>query len=325
MTDAQEAASTPLPQFPIEIAPPDISPWLAGNTGIPGVTCFDSGRPGPHLVLLALTHGNEFAGAIALDTLLRGGIRPLRGRLSIAFANLDAFARFDAGNPTTSRFVDEDLNRLWDVGVLDGPRQSSELARARALRPLIESADVLVDLHSMLWPSDPLILCGLTRQGRALGLAIGVPPLIVADGGHLGGRRLIDYRRFAADAPGPAAVLVEAGQHWRQSTARTSLDAVTAALHHLGMVDPAALPPPPASPRRRFAAVTQVVTACTASFSFVREFHGGEVIGRRNTVIAMDGDTEIRTPHDDCMMIMPSLRPSRGHTAVRLARVEAAG
>jgi hypothetical protein len=34
----------------------------------------------------------------------------------------------------------------------------------------------------------------------------------------------------------------------------------------------------------------------------------------------MDGDTEIRTPHDDCLLVMPSLRPSRGHTAVRLAR-----
>ncbi len=34
----------------------------------------------------------------------------------------------------------------------------------------------------------------------------------------------------------------------------------------------------------------------------------------------MDGAAEIRTPHDDCLLVMPSLRPSRGHTAVRLAR-----
>jgi hypothetical protein len=37
-------------------------------------------------------------------------------------------------------------------------------------------------------------------------------------------------------------------------------------------------------------------------------------------VIAHDGDQPIRTPHDDCLLVMPSLRPSRGHTAVRLAR-----
>ena len=43
---------------------------------------------------------------------------------------------------------------------------------------------------------------------------------------------------------------------------------------------------------------------------------------RRDTLIAMDGETEIRTPHDNCLLVMPSLRPSRGHTAVRLGRFE---
>ena len=41
---------------------------------------------------------------------------------------------------------------------------------------------------------------------------------------------------------------------------------------------------------------------------------------RRHTLIATDGTLEIRTPHDECLLVMPSLRPSRGHTAVRLAR-----
>ena len=54
--------------------------------------------------------------------------------------------------------------------------------------------------------------------------------------------------------------------------------------------------------------------------AFVRAFRGGDVVPLRNTLIGMDGDTEIRTPHDDCLLVMPSLRPSRGHTAVRLAR-----
>ena len=68
--------------------------------------------------------------------------------------------------------------------------------------------------------------------------------------------------------------------------------------------------------------MTRVVTAMTANFSFTQEYRGGDVIVRRNTVIALDGSTEIRTPHNDCLLVMPSLRPSRGHTAVRLARFE---
>ena len=62
------------------------------------------------------------------------------------------------------------------------------------------------------------------------------------------------------------------------------------------------------------------VTAATGSFAFLQPFRGGDVIAQRNTLIALDGGLEIRTPHDDCLLVMPSLRPSRGHTAVRLAR-----
>jgi hypothetical protein len=53
---------------------------------------------------------------------------------------------------------------------------------------------------------------------------------------------------------------------------------------------------------------------------FTQVFQGGDVVHRRHTLIAIDGGVEIRTPHDDCLLVMPSLRPSRGHTAVRLAR-----
>ena len=66
------------------------------------------------------------------------------------------------------------------------------------------------------------------------------------------------------------------------------------------------------------------VTAATSAFVFVQPYRGGDIIARRNTLIALDGDTEIRTPYDDCLLVMPSLRPSRGHTAVRLARFVAA-
>jgi hypothetical protein len=62
------------------------------------------------------------------------------------------------------------------------------------------------------------------------------------------------------------------------------------------------------------------VTAVTNGFAFVQSWRGGDVVPRRNTLLALDGGTEIRTPYDDCLLVMPSLRPSRGHTAVRLAR-----
>ena len=92
---------------------PDLSAWRAGNTGTPGVWHFDSGVPGRHVMISALVHGNELCGAWALKGLLEAALRPQKGRLTLAFCNLDAFDRFDTGNHDASRFTDEDLNRQW--------------------------------------------------------------------------------------------------------------------------------------------------------------------------------------------------------------------
>jgi predicted deacylase len=316
--------SHPLPEFQVNLERPDISPWIAGNTGIPGITTVDSGQPGPHVAVVCLMHGNEFAGAIVLDQLLRANIKPLQGRLSFGFINLTAFNRFDPKRPTASRFIDEDMNRVWDITNLDGPRRSIELDRAREIRPFVDTVDVLLDLHSMLWPSEPLILSGAPAKGGTLAIGIGTPALVVADQGHVNGRRMIDYLRFSNPATPATACLVEAGQHWEQQTVDTMRASVAGLLRHLALAEPGASLPvaAPHTAPIRFAKVTTAVTAVTSQFSFVRAYRGGDIVPRRNTLIAMDGETEIRTPHDDCLLVMPSLRPSRGHTAVRLARFE---
>lgn len=313
-------AQPPLPSFEVQVTAPDISRWLAGNTGIRGFITRESDVAGPHVALLAIAHGNEVAGAIVLDRLLTAGLTPVRGRLTFGFINIAAYERFDPRQPTVSRFVDEDMNRLWDTSVLDSARRSTELDRAREIRPLIDTVDVAFDLHSMLWPSDPLILCGTSPKGKRLALGAGVPGLVVADQGHASGRRIIDYPRFADATTECAASLVEAGQHWQQATVDTMFASLSGLLRHLDLVAPHPVLTEPVQPVQRFAEVTMAVTAASSNFAFVQPYRGGDVITRRNTLIAMDGETEIRTPHDNCLLIMPSLRPSRGHTAVRLAR-----
>lgn len=314
-------AAAGLPRFEVRLAVPDLSDWLPGNCGVAGFLHFESQRPGPHVVITALMHGNEIAGAIALDALLRSRIRPLRGRLTLGFLNLAAFERFDPAHPTASRFVEEDMNRLWDRDVLASSRESLELGRARAVQPIIDSADILLDLHSMLWPSDPLILSGPTQKGRRLARSIGVPALVVADHGHSSGPRLIDYAGFADERDPRIACLVEAGPHWEEATVRTARIAVATLLRQTGLSE---VEPEPADdlpiPHGRCAEVTHAVTAATSSFSFVRPFRGGEVIARQGTLIAHDGTVPLYTPYDDCLLVMPSLRPTRGHTAMRLAR-----
>lgn len=312
---SQKGCDPPSGEFEIQVPPPDIRPWLKGNTGIPGATTIDSGIAGPHVALIALMHGNEYSGAVVLDRLLRAGLRPLRGRVSCVFANTAAFARFDRRHPVMSRFIEEDMNRVWDPEVLDGPRRSAELDRARELRPFVETVDVVLDLHSMLWPSPPMILSGLPARAKVAARQLATIGLVVADNGHANGRRLIDYPRFSAPDEGPVACLVEAGLHWEASTVDTADATVSALLGGLGMAAPA---PGQASPK--LAIVTHVITARTGRFSFAIPCQGGDVVAKEGTLIATDATAEIRTPYDNCLLVMPSMRPGRGHTAVRLAR-----
>ncbi len=181
---------------PIEIPFPDLSRWAAGNSGVPFVWTFSAREPGPHVVVQSLTHGNEVCGAIAVDRLLDEGLRPARGTVSFVFANVGAYRSFDRADPFASRCLDEDFNRVWSAEVLGGTRQTRDLARARELRPVIDRADALLDLHSMTDPCPPLALAGTRDKGLALARAVGVPPWIIIDAGHAAGKRLRDYAFF---------------------------------------------------------------------------------------------------------------------------------
>ena len=66
MNTDESPAST---AYPVELEPVDIAPYKTGNTGVDYVTTFDSGNPGPHVMISAVVHGNELCGAIALDFL----------------------------------------------------------------------------------------------------------------------------------------------------------------------------------------------------------------------------------------------------------------
>ncbi|MGH7116062.1 MAG: succinylglutamate desuccinylase, partial [Stellaceae bacterium] len=300
----------PEPSYPVELTPPDIEPYRAGNTGVDHVTTFDSGAAGPHVLVTALTHGNEICGAIALDRLFRAGLRPRRGRLSLAFDNVAAYRSFDRRLPVVSRFVDEDFNRLWDEATLDGPRQSVELTRARALRPFVDAADFLLDIHSMQYATAPLMLAGTLDRSVALARQVGIPELIMCDVGHAAGKRMRDYGAFGDPASGKTALLIEAGQHWQNRAAEVAIDVMLRFLIAVGTVSrddaaPIGGPDFAAQPRQRVIEVTEAVTIAGGNFEFVDDFRGLEVLSPRGTLIGRDDGREVRTPYDDCVLIMP--------------------
>jgi predicted deacylase len=311
--------------YTVELTPPDVEPYRVGNTGIEYVTTFEAREPGPHVVVMALTHGNEICGAITLDQLFRAEIRPRRGRLTLAFNNVAAYREFDPRYPIASRYVDEDFNRLWHPATLDGPRQSTELARARVLRPIVDSADLLLDLHSMQYATAPLMLAGLLERSRELARRIGIPELIMCDAGHAAGPRMRDYGGFGDPGSTKTALLIECGQHWERRSAEVATDVTLRFLIAAGSVqaeDVAALGGPDfaAHPRQRVIEVTEAITITGDRFDFAGDYRGLEVLGKKGSLIGRDGEREVRTPYDNCILIMPSRRLVRGQTAVRLGR-----
>src|SRR5258706_2562758 len=232
-----------MPPIAVELQAPDIERHRRSDTGTEFVHTLASGKPGPHVMVNALTDGNEICGALAVDRLLREGVRPTRGTLTLAFANVDAFLKFDAHNPYATRFIDEDFNRVWTPEVLDGPRDSAELRRARALRPFVAAADYLLDIHSMLEPSPPVMICGPLEKGIRMAFDVGVPEHIVSDTGHANGTRMRDFGGFGDSASPTNALLVECGQHWERNSEKGAWQTVWRVLRypHVLHARPAAL------------------------------------------------------------------------------------
>lgn len=309
---------------PVELLPIDISAHAAGNTGVDYVHRLEGPAPGPTVMINALTHGNEICGALAVDFLLRQGPPVRRGTLILGFANVAAFENFDANNPTASRFVNEDFNRIWSTAILDGAGDSVERRRARALRPFVEAADYLLDIHSMQQAGEPLLLAGMAASSLELARRLGYPSIVICDRGHQSGVRLRDYGAFATGEK--AALLVECGQHWSGETGRVAIETALRFLLALGTVDEGDVAGD--LPRRPVTAptvieVTDRVTITSERFRFARDFANLTRIAKAGTLIARDGGARVETPYDDCILVMPSKHLPPGQTAVRFGRIAA--
>ncbi len=302
---------------PLEVLPRDLSAYREGNVGIPYVHRFESGRPGPHVLINAITHGNEICGMVAATHLLDSGVRPKIGTLTVSFAHVEAYEAFDIENPYENRQLVHNLNRIWSAAMLDGPEDSPELRRARELRPVLDAADFVLDIHSTRAPVQPFWVYTEMDRNTALASAVGAPQVhLVMPPDLFPGTGVMGYGRHGdprSDSSG--SLVVECGQHFAQSAADLATDVTLRFLAHTGLIDmPAGTPPPPAPQRYRLLEVHMVKSE---DFSFTRPVIGFETFAK-GELIAMNGTEEIRSPCDDCTIFMPTRMPIVGREAVYL-------
>ena len=301
----------------IEVMPRDLSAYRQGNVGVDFVHRFDSGVPGPHVLVNALTHGNEFCGMVAACHLLDTGVRPLRGTLTVSFANVAAYETFDPTKPFDSRQITHNFNRIWSEEWLDGTQDSVELRRARAMRAVVAQADHILDIHSTSQDVVPFwVYPAFARNARAASALASPAVHLVMPQGLGSGTPVIQHGRHGqADSNAGVAVVVECGQHFKQSTADLAIQVTLDFLGHFGLMDRTVSAAP--APRRFELLSTHVVA--NADFRFTRPVIGFETFAK-GELIAVDGDQAIHAPCDDCTLFMPTREPVVGREGVYLTR-----
>ncbi|HSW04039.1 succinylglutamate desuccinylase/aspartoacylase domain-containing protein [Aquabacterium sp.] len=299
-----------------EVLPRDLSAYRRGNVGIDYVHRFESGRPGPHVLVNALTHGNEFCGMVAATHLLDSGVRPLIGTLTVSFANVAAYESFDPARPLDSRQLVHNLNRIWSPAWLDGSDDSPELRRARELRPVVAAADHMLDLHSTSTDVQPFWVYPQFERNAAAALAIGRPAVhLVMPQGLGSGTPLIQHGRHGDAAGEGVALVAECGGHFRRASSEFAVEVTHQFLGHFGLIEHA---PQASVPQQRFE-LLQTWVVKTPEFRFARPLIGFETFGR-GELIASDGADEVRAPCDDCTILMPTRKPIVGREGVYLSR-----
>ena len=301
----------------IEVMPRDLSAYRQGNVGVDFVHRFDSGVPGPHVLVNALTHGNEFCGMVAACHLLDTGVRPLRGTLTVSFANVAAYETFDLTKPFDSRQITHNFNRIWSEEWLDGTQDSVELRRARAMRAVVAQADHILDIHSTSQDVVPFwVYPAFARNARAASALASPAVHLVMPQGLGSGTPVIQHGRHGqADSNAGVAVVVECGQHFKQSTADLAIQVTLDFLGHFGLMDRIVSAAP--APRRFELLRTHVVAH--ADFRFTRPVIGVATFAK-GELSAVDGEQPIHAPCDDCTLFMPTREPVVGREGVYLTR-----
>lgn len=137
-------------------------------TGVFGV--LSGPLPGPRVVIVGSTHGDEPCGTNAILGVLQ--------KLSL----MRGTAVFVQGNPRAYeqkvRFTEANLNRMFkkDEDIPEEKKRTYEYARARELMPLYTSADALLDIHSSeSAEAPPFVIC--TERSRSVAAHMPFPIL----------------------------------------------------------------------------------------------------------------------------------------------------
>ena len=279
---------------------------------------------GPTVVILAGVHGDELPGLEVLQCLLRyfdlgdkspGSYheRQLSGQLYLGFGNPEAILKRTRG---ASKNLD--LNRSFRpklLGRKPGPRDSTDLVRARELAPLLARCDVLIDLHATITPSPPFVYCDrLTEKHREFSSLLPVKHLLTDSFGRFGGTALGSTDAYV-DARGGTGLCYEV-DHKDVLTSRFAFGGVMNILGYLGLIKPKPFACQDYHHGQTTYTLTKELLAEHAGFSFEPNLNQGFAVVKRGQRIGTyhnRGSSPITSPSDAVLVLQreagPEIKP----------------
>jgi uncharacterized protein len=273
------------------------------SSPLPGVsfTSFDATRPRPHLAVVGAIHGNERCGLLAIERLARelarGELQLCAGSLYLVHGNPAATALQRRHTPNGV-----DLNRTFDFRFLDELAPGlweHEHRRALELRPIFDSVDAVLDLHSATAPTPAFAIASRVPASLPFALALGLEYVTLGwDGPGLLGDRVLLGQLTRRELPG---VAVECGQHDDEAAADLAYQCTLRALSHFGLIAP--LAPREQAPPKQLT-VRAAIKRPSGTFRFERPLRGmqalapGDLIGHDEHL-----SLAVRSP---CYAIMPN-------------------
>jgi len=204
---------------------------------------YQSLNEGPTLVMLGAVHGNEFCGTLALNRLAElfdsGAIKLTAGQLiMIPITNPRAYQE-------KKRFIDRNLNRR--LYPKSNPTAYEDLLDP-ILCPILEQADVLLDLHSYGSEGGPFVfLSGLNAKETEYARHLGVDHFVhgwqnayrnaeVKEADYEADKESMGTTEYAR-LNGALAITLECGHHINPDAPNVGLTAALSSLKYFGLID----------------------------------------------------------------------------------------
>ncbi|MBT6179501.1 MAG: hypothetical protein HOI23_19825 [Deltaproteobacteria bacterium] len=172
---------------------------------IPWTLSFDFGKHDQHMVFGAITHGNEtgsLPGFVQMAQALANGEFEYGGRVTLMLGNIEACKK-------DQRFLEADLNRVF----LEEAPESLEKKRAFEMMEVLNQADVFIDFHQTIEPSEkPFYIFPFHESGYQWAKLLGGgTSLITRDSRHAFSAGCVCADEFARNR-GIPGITLEMGQ-----------------------------------------------------------------------------------------------------------------